>query len=56
LKGNVNQAISKEDIDAIKFKIANKIVLLQAELNTLDTLEGYADKAIVSLEKNLEKH
>ena len=47
---------SEEDKDAIKFKIANKIVLLQAELNTLDTLEGYAEKAIVTLEKNLETH
>jgi hypothetical protein len=56
LKGNVEQAISKEDKDAIKFKIANKIVLLKAELNTLDTLEGYADKAIVTLENNLDKH
>ena len=56
LKGNVNQAISKEDKDAIKFKIANKKVLLQAELNTLDTLDSYANKAIETLEKNLDKH
>lgn len=56
LKGNVVQSISREDKDAIKFEIANKIVLLKAELNTLDTLEGYADKAITTLEQNLEKH
>ena len=56
LKGNVEQVISKENKDAIKFQIANKIVLLKAELNTLDTLESYADKAIVTLEKNLDKH
>jgi hypothetical protein len=56
LKGNVEQVISKENKDAIKFQIANKIVLLKAEVNTLDTLESYADKAIVTLEKNLDKH
>ncbi|MFZ9243084.1 MAG: hypothetical protein ACO295_07715 [Sediminibacterium sp.] len=56
LKGNVEQVISKENKDAIKFQIANKIVLLKAEVNTLDTLESYADKAIVTLEKNLGKH
>ncbi|MFN6244678.1 MAG: hypothetical protein ACK4V7_01040 [Chitinophagaceae bacterium] len=56
LKGNVVQSISKEYKDAIKFEIANKIVLLKAELNTLDTLESYADKAIITLEKNLDKH
>ena len=56
LKGNVEQVISKENKDAIKFQIANKIVLLKAEVNTLDTLESYADKAIVTLENNLDKH
>jgi hypothetical protein len=56
LKGNVEQVISKENKDAIKFQIANKIVLLKAEVNTLDTLESYANKAIVTLEKNLDKH
>jgi hypothetical protein len=56
LKGNVEQVISKENKDAIKFQIANKIVLLKTELNTLDTLESYADEAIVTLEKNLDKH
>ena len=56
LSGNVEQVISKEVKDEIKFQIANKVVLLKAELNTLDTLDSYADKAIVTLEKNLDKH